>query len=185
MTDPSAQAAFGQKLSDSARELANATVTTLKHGTTVHPATAIAACARMAGTLMFRTFNVSLPGLQPGQAVLSQDATAQGDMLMRVTANILANLKVTLPAAPPSDDGNPNLRPTLDFLTTQRRLEPVFQPILNRFEFTPVQAAQASAVAAALLIHHFAKHVDPAVGFRLATHAIVEGCKTAPDPIRH
>lgn len=181
-TDP---AAFGQRLSDAARELANLTIAALKQEPGVHPATAVAACARMAGTRMFRSFKLTLPpALRPGDAVLSMDADLQSAMLMRVTANILASLKIALPNVPPPDDGNPQFKPALEFLATQRLLEPCFVPVLDRYGFTPVQAAQACAVATALLIHTFKPHLEPAVGFRLATQAIVEGCKTAPDPIR-
>lgn len=182
--DPAEQAAFGQRISDAARELANVTIAAFKEGAGVHPATVVAGCARMAGTRMFRSFKLTLPaGVKPGDPVLSMDADLQGAMLMRVTANILSSLKVPLPNVPPPDDGRALFKPLHDFLATQRQLEPCFAPVLERFGFTPVQEAQACAVAAALLIHTFRSHLDPAIGFKVATVAIVEGCKTAPDPI--
>jgi hypothetical protein len=74
---------LGQKLSDSAREYANLTISSLKVSGVVDPPTVIAACARMAGTYLFRSFDLKLPNVQPGQAVLSVEADQHSPMLVR------------------------------------------------------------------------------------------------------
>ena len=69
------------------------------------------------------------------------------------------------------------------FPDTQRKLEPVYGPIKDRFSLSSQEAAQAAAVATALLIRHCAQVMDPTVGFGIAVYGFVEGSKTAPDPI--
>ena len=88
---------LGQKLSDSGREYANATIAALAVPGGVHPPTVIAACARMAGTYLFRSFGLNLKGVQPGQAVLSAESNQHSPMLLRVAAGILSSLGVTIP----------------------------------------------------------------------------------------
>jgi hypothetical protein len=138
----------------------------------------------MAGTYLFRSFELRLEAVSPGDVVLSEEADRHTSMVIQATANILATLKVTLANEPPATPSTPNTRPTKDFLTTQRILEPVFEPTRLKHELTYRQAAQGAAVATAILIHHFQKHLDPNVAFGLAVYSIIEGTKTAPDPVR-
>ncbi len=69
------------------------------------------------------------------------------------------------------------------FLETRRLLEPLFKPLQTKYALSDRQAAQADAIAAGLLIHHFAKHVAQSTGFAVAAFAFAEGGKTAPDAI--
>jgi hypothetical protein len=137
----------------------------------------------MAGTFLFRSFELKLPGVSPGVAVLSEEANQHSPMLIQTTANILATLKVAIADRPPEVPSNPNTRPTKGFLETQRILEPIFEPVRVRYRLTYRQAGQAAAIATAILINHFIKHLDPNVAFGLAVYSIIEGCKTAPDPV--
>src|SRR5438128_2448061 len=175
---------FGKRLSESAREYANAAISALKVPGGVHPPTVIAGCARMAGTCLFRSFELKLPSVQPGQAVLSVEADQQVPMLLRTASGILANLGVSIPSSPVGAKPDKNAQPMQEFLQTQRLLEPLFLTIQSKYAFTDRQAAQAASVATALLIHHFAKHLEPSVAFGIAAYAFVEGSKTAPDPVR-
>lgn len=174
---------LGQKLSDSAREFANATIAALKLPGGVHPPTVITACARMAGTYLFRSFGLKLKDVQPGQAVLSVEANEHSPMLLRTAAGILKNLGIAIASAPTTALVNEKTKPMHEFLHTQRLLEPLFAPIQIKYGFTTRQAAQAAAIATAILIHHFVKHLEPNAGFGVAAFAFIEGCKTAPDPV--
>ena len=64
-------ATLTKEQTDAAGEFANATIAALKIG---EAPTIIAASARMAGTYLFRSFDLELPGLKPGQIVLSEAA---------------------------------------------------------------------------------------------------------------
>ena len=174
---------LGQKLSDSAREYANVTIAALPIPGGVHPPTVVAACARMAGTYLFRSFDLKLPGVQPGQAVLSVEANEHSPMLLRTAAGILATLGITIASSPPAAPTTEPPKPMYEFLPTQRLLEPRFAAVTTKHGLTTRQAAQGSAIATAILIHHFAKHLEPDVGFGLAAFGFIEGSKTAPDPV--
>ena len=175
---------LGQKLSDAGREYANVTIRTFQIPGGVHPPTLVAACARMAGTYLFRSFRLRLPEVQPGQAVLSAEADQNFPMLLQTTAGILGNLGIKVANAPPPPTDNAATKPMHEFLHTQRLLEPLFVPIQAHHGFTQRQAAQAAAIATAILIHHFAKHLDPNVAFGIAALGLVEGTKTSPDPVQ-
>ncbi len=90
----------GQRLSDCAKEYANVTIRSLTISGGVHPRTVIAACARMAGTSMFRSLALHLPNVRPGQAVLSEEANKHLPMLLRVAAGTVATLGIALPVSP-------------------------------------------------------------------------------------
>jgi hypothetical protein len=56
----------------------------------IHPATVIAASARMAGTYLFRSFELNLQGVKPGQVVLSAQAAQREGELIQVALGSLA-----------------------------------------------------------------------------------------------
>jgi hypothetical protein len=174
---------LGKKLSDCAMEYANAAISALKLPGGVHPPTVIAACARMAGTSLFRSFALHLPNVQPGQAVLSAEADQHSAMLLRTAAGILANLGIRVPSSPSGELVDDKAKPMHDFLQTQRLLEPLFLAIQAKYALSARHASQAAAIATALLIHHFAKNIAPSEAFGLAAFSFVEGCRTAPEPV--
>jgi hypothetical protein len=175
--------ALGKKLSDSGTEFANLTIASFKQSEGVHIPTLVAASARMSGTYLFRSFDLDLPEVQPGQAVLSKEADERFPMLLVIMANILSNLGITITKSTvPLNVLQTASRQ--NFLQTQRVMEPLFAPILIKYDLTNRQAAQAVAISTAMLIHHFANHLEPNAALGVATFAIIEGCKTAPDPVK-
>src|SRR5206468_6175887 len=108
---------------DAAGEFANAAVAAFTVSGRIHPATVVAASARMAGTYLFRSFDLKLPKIDPGQAVLSVAADEQAPLLIEISAGILARagLTVTPPAADQTEQ-RAN-KPVLEFINTQRKLE--------------------------------------------------------------
>jgi len=167
---------------DAAGEFARATIAAMKVGEGVHPPTVVAASARMAGTYLFRSFGLKVPGVLPGQIVLSTEANEQAPSLMQITAGTLAKLGIKIADAPPSTPADPKSKPALEFLVTQKKVEPAYAPIKASFALSDEQAAQAVAVGTALLIRHCAKFLDPNVAFGIAVYGFIEGSKTAAEP---
>jgi hypothetical protein len=168
---------------DSAQEFATAAVATLKTETGIHPGTVIAATARMAGTYLFRGFGFTLPRVQPGEVVLSEEANTQGPVLIETTGRLLHRIGIELDPSRAGEAIAQRDQPTLTFLDTQRRLEPAFLPIRTRYGFDHEQAAHAVAAATVLLIQHCAIGLDPHTAFSIAAFGFIEGTKTAPDPV--
>jgi len=176
-------ATLTKEQTDAAGEFANATIAALKMGEGVHPPTIIAASARMAGTYLFRSFDLKLPGLKPGQIVLSEAANEQSTHLIQITAGILSRIGIQIADPPPETAAGSKHKPVLEFLDTQKKLEPAYAPIKARFSFTDRQAAEAVAVGTALLIRHAKDFLDPNIAFGIAVYGYIEGAKTAPEPI--
>lgn len=168
---------------DSAQEFATASIATLRSARGVHPGTVVAGTARMAGTYLFRSFQLHLPGAQPGQPVLSVEANAQGPSLIETAARLLVRIGIQIDPSRASDAVPESDQPTLNFLESQRLLEQAYAPIRARFNLSDEQAANAVAAATSLLIRHCAKALDPNIAFTIAAYGFVEGTKTAPDPV--
>ena len=168
---------------DSAQEFATAAIAALKTAQGIHPGTAVAATARMAGTYLFRSFRLHLPGVEPGQAVLSGKASTYGPTLIETAARLLGRMGIALDATRAGIPVGLKDQPTLGFLETQRLLERAFAPIRARYGFDDEQAAYAAAAATALLVRHCAKGLEPHVAFNIAALGFIEGVKTAPNPV--
>jgi hypothetical protein len=167
---------------DAAGEFANATIAALKVGEGVHPPTVIAASARMAGVYLFRSFGFDVAGVSPGEIVLSTEANEQTPLLMQITAGILSQIGIKITEAPSETPANPKAKPSLEFLETQKKVEPAYAPIKAKFALTDGQTAQSIAVGTALLIRHCAKFLDPNVAFGIAVYGYIEGAKTLAVP---
>ena len=150
----------------------------------MHPGTVVAATARMAGTYLFRSFKLNLTGVQAGHAVLSAPANEQAPVLIRIAAAIVATFNITLDNSQAAMPNEPRHEPRLPFLETQRLLEPIFRAITDPSGMSDYEGARAAAVAAALLISQCAKVMEPHTGFRITSYGIIEGSKTAPDPVQ-
>jgi len=168
---------------DSAQEFATASIAALRSKEGIHPGTVIAATARMAGTYLFRSFRLDLPGVQPGQVVLSDKANAKGPTLLEITGRLLGRMGIIIERSRAGQPVDPKDQPTLSFLDTQRPLERAFSTIRARYGFDDEQTAYAVAAATSLLIQHCIKVLDPHAGFSIAALGFVEGTKTAPDPV--
>jgi hypothetical protein len=168
---------------DAAQAFANAAIAALQDGGKMHAGTVVAGSARMAGTYLFRSFGLELRGVKPGQAILSEPANVQGPVLIQIAAGILDRLGIKLDSAAAGAPAAAPHQPRREFLETQKTLEPVFAPIKDKFALSMPEAAQAGAVATALLIRHCAQILEPNTAFGIAALGFVEGTKTAPEPL--
>ena len=148
-----------------------------------HPPTLVAATARMAGTFLFRSFGFQLEGASPGQPVLSEAANEHGPRLVQTAWAVLAHLGISLDEDGASESSDPDDQPARDFLATQKELEPAFLDIKDRHGLSQQEAADAAAIASAILIHQNLNSLDPNVGFGIAVYGFIEGTKTVPDPV--
>ena len=151
MTDPT----LPQRLSECGRAMAMAAVPAMGTSGTINVPTVIAACARMAGTYLFRSFNLHVQSAGPGQVVLSQEAAANTPALLQTCAGILKELGTTIASAPVTPLDADTHKPKLDLLQTQAFMEPSFAPLQATHSLNDRQMAHAAAIGTAILIHHF------------------------------
>jgi hypothetical protein len=169
-----------QKVGQAAREFVGLAINKLSNEKGVHAETAIAAVARMAGTFLFRSFGFQLPDAKPGQAVLSEQANEQGPRLVNIAATVLSDSGIKLDPSAVSNDSMTGHEPLLSFLDSQKLLEPEFNAVREKLGLSLTQAADAGALAAAMLIDQTAKVLDSNVAFELAVFSFIEGSKTLP-----
>jgi hypothetical protein len=169
-----------EKVGQAAREFVNLAINKLSNERGVHAETAIAAVARMAGTFLFRSFGFQLPDAKPGQAVLSEKANEQGPRLVNIAATVLKDAGVHLDSNKVTDDSMSGHEPLLSFLDSQKLLETDFNAVRERLGLSLVQAADAGALASAMLIDQTSQVLDSNVAFQLAVFSFIEGSKTIP-----
>jgi len=92
----------------------------------------------------------------------------------------LKSLGTNIASEPSESLGGEKNQPQKTFLETQAILDPLYAPAKDKFSLSDRQMAQAAAVAAGVLVHHFAKHVEPNRGFGIAAFAFAEGSQTVP-----
>lgn len=168
---------------EAGQEFVNSAVEALNTESGVHAETAVAAVARMAGTYLFRSFGLPMGDIQPGQVVLSNKANEQGPALIEILGGVLTQLGVSLDEKNLGGETDADNQPNQSFLETQRLLEPRFITIQEQYDLSHREAAEACAVATALLIEDCSQVLEPNVAFNIAIYGFIEGTKTAPDPV--
>jgi hypothetical protein len=144
----------------------------------VHPATAISACARLAGSFMFRSFNLKLDNVSPGSVVLSEQANEKGVILINVLGGTLSNFGVD------PDPGKMNsaskAQSDVSFLETLERLQDQAQVIMTESGIDQEQMAYSCAMATAFIIKECQNDLTVESGFNTAAYGFIEGSKTYP-----
>lgn len=164
-----------------AGELVDLIASKLGHGRAVHSETAIACAARLAGSLLFRSFNLSIPSAQPGTAVLSNEGNEQGPELLSIMSAMLQHFGVSLNQE--KLGGDPSKRggsPQLSTVESLALLQEDAIRIATNNGLELKQAAQAAAMATAFIVKECVQALGPEVGFNIAAYGFIEGCKTMP-----
>lgn len=164
-----------------AAELVDLVAAKLGAGRAVHSETAIASTARLAGSLLFRSFGLSLQGAQPGTVVLSNEANEEGPQLMAIVSAMLQNFGVKLNremlGGGSQKRGNASQLSTVESLAL---LQEDAMQIAKNNGLELKEAAWAGAMATAFVVKECASTIPPEVGFNIAAMGFIEGCKTAP-----
>lgn len=163
-----------------ASEFGTTAMQAFDQGGTFPAETVIGATARMAGSFLFRSFELPLTGVQPGSVVLSEQANQQGPRLIQILGVVLKNIGVKLDSSKLSAGQQAALGQRESFLETQGMLEAQFVAICDKHDLSDSEAADSLAVATAVLIKNCSNLLDPHAAFGLAIYGFIEGSKTAP-----
>lgn len=153
-------------------------------GRAVHSETAVASAARLAGSLLFRSFNLSIPSAEPGAAVLSTEANEQGPELISIMSTMLQHFGVSLNQE--NLGGHPSKRGGSPQLSTVESLASLQEDALRIAKSCGLElkeAAQAAAIATAFIVKECAPAIGPEIAFNIAAYGFIEGCKTIPPPL--
>ena len=144
----------------------------------IHPRTAITASARLAGSFMFRSFNLTLTNITPGTVVLSEVANEKGPALINVLAGILNNFEVNLDST--KMNSTSKVESNLSFLETLQLLQDQARVIMSQNNLNQEQMAYSCAMATAFIIKECRKDLPVESGFNTAVYGFIEGSKTCP-----
>ena len=136
----------------------------------IKPETVIVGTARMAGTMLSRSF------------AASDEATLKGPKLLDILFERLRAMGHDV-----SDQSLDNKDATtagsqLWLRESQALLDPVVLAYCKSAGLSPEEAAHALAIAAALFVHDCAPMLDVRKGAAIAAAGCAEGCKTAASP---
>lgn len=148
----------------------------------LHAETLIGSVARMAGSLMYRSFGFNSP-IEPGTAVLSDQANIHGPKLMNVMFAALQQLGDKVSQEDLNSEYASANFSQLSFKESHDRLAPFF---LKYCEVTPMafhDAAMGAAIATGILVHDCREVLSVDKGVAIAVYGFVEGTKTAPFPL--
>lgn len=147
----------------------------------IHPETAIASAARLAGSLLLRSCGLPLGKLEPGSIVLSDAANEKGPLLVETLAAYLAGAEVPIQrdklGGEPDKRGTP---PHLSIVQSLAQLQDEAMAIAERHGLTLEQVAQSAALATAFMVRECASRIGAETGFNIAAYGFVEGSKTVP-----
>ena len=148
----------------------------------LHAVTLIASVARMAGSLLYRSFDFD-PTLEPGTVVLSNKANEQGPKLMKVMLATLRQLGSAVAEQELDRDYASAKRTRFTFQESHDRLAPQFLEYCRNNALSHEDAAMAAAIATALLVHDCRTALPVEKGAATAVYGFVEGSKTVPFPL--
>lgn len=176
-------AEINQNQLDAAGPLINIIVERTGRDRLVDPAIAISTAALMAGSFLLRSFDLELDRMEPGTAILSEQADRRGPILINVLATVLEHIGVEIEDNKLQSAGDAMAGPALSLLEAQEQVEPEMFATANEYGLSLERLAQACAIAVAFLIRDCAGKLDPHTGFKLAAYGFVEGVKTVPEEI--
>jgi hypothetical protein len=153
----------------------------LGSGRAIHPETAIASSARIAGSLLLRSFGFDLETPKPGTVLLSTEANERSPTLLNLMGSFLANKQVELDAT--KLGGAPEHRgmePHLSLQESLALLQADALKIAARHSLSLQEAAESAALATAFIVKECVASIGGETGFNVAAFGFVEGSKTVP-----
>jgi hypothetical protein len=167
-----------------AGEFVDLVASKLGAGRAVDSETAIASIARLAGSLLFRSFEFNVPSAEPGSVVLSHEANEHGPQLIGIMQGMLQHFGISMSQG--GLGGDSSKRGGSSRLTAVESLTLLQEDALRIVASNGLQleeAAQAAAMATAFIVKECAPTLGPEVGFNIAAYGFVEGLKTMPPAI--
>src|SRR5262245_34209088 len=150
-------------------------------GRAVHPETAVACSARLAGSLLFRSFNLNIEDVKPGTVVLSNEANEQGPQLVNILGAMVEHFGVTIDAKKLQRQPNARGRdPELSVLQSLQLLQDKALELVSESGLSLVEASHAAAIATAFIVKECARDISGEEGFNIAAYGFIEGSKTMP-----
>jgi hypothetical protein len=145
-------------------------------------ATLLHACAWLAGTSLFRSFEFD-PNSEPGTPVLSDQANLEGVKLLKVFMFLLKKDGIDLKPDDLAAELPPADKPVKTILEVQEQFQQRYNEIMRDHSFDYAEGAKTGAVACTRLVKIHClnrKDLEPRAAVSIVSMGFVEGSKTAP-----
>lgn len=146
----------------------------------IHTETVIASSARMAGTMLFRSFVFPGGKFEPGTTVLSEEANVQGPKLMGLLFGTLQKLGQTVGEETINQEALSTKDSHLTLLKTQELFDPLVLSYCSAKQLDFEEAAFSLAMTSAVIVHDCQALLDVQSSASIALYGFIEGSKTAP-----
>ena len=150
----------------------------------IHLETAIASAAYLAGTSLFRTFNLPIKSMPPGTPIFSDIANKRGPELVSILGSVLEAQGMPVKGDEIVTQTPAEHLPHKDLLDLQREMEDGFVEILSHHAYDKLDGARIAAICCALYIKEGRGSLDPRIGFGIAVNGFLTGTKTVPLPLQ-
>jgi len=147
----------------------------------IHPETAIASCANLAGSLLLRSFKFDLTKHAPGTILLSNEANENFPKLVNILAAFLEKSGITLDKSKLGGAAsNGGAEPKLKFLQSLELIQGRAIDIAQRNRLNFEEASISATLATAFIVKECTRNIAPEIGFNVAVYSFIEGSKTVP-----
>ncbi len=166
---------------ESAGELVELIVSKIGVNRAIHSETAIAASARLSGSLLLRSFNLDLAVGEPGTVLLSEEANEQGPILINIVSGFLSASEILLDTNKLGRQENQRgEEPKHSILDTLSLLQQDAINICNCNSLSMQSSAQAAALTTAFVVKECISQIGAETAFNVAAYGFIEGSKTIP-----
>jgi hypothetical protein len=138
---------------------------------------AISSTARLAGSLLFRSFGFKINYAKPGTVILSEEANTKGPQLVNITRLVLINYGIQIDNNKMS--GANQKHAISNFVDVISKIQIPALEIMKKNDLSYEQMAQSAAIATAFIIQQ-SKNITPEEGFGTAIYHYIEGSKIYP-----
>ena len=138
---------------------------------------AISTCARLAGSLLFRSFDFQIKDANPGSIMLSENANIKGPALVNITHAVLQNSGITIDNQKMNSSSGEETK--INFLDAINLVQNQALEIMNKYKLSYEQLAHSTAIATAFIIQQ-SPNIPAETGFGKAIYHYIEGTKTYP-----
>jgi hypothetical protein len=146
----------------------------------IEPETVVGATARMAGTMLFRSFTPPGGRIDPGAVVVSDEANTRGPKLMELMFATLRHAGHDITEQSLDDRDATADAVQLSLAETQALLDPAVRAYCESAGITLEEAAHALAITTGLFVHDCRTMLDVRKGAAIAIYGFMQGCRTEP-----
>ena len=149
-----------------------------------HAGTVLSIAARLAGTSLFRSIHKK--EYTPGTVILSEEANVAYPNLLNQFAFYCKQNGIDVMSKPPMTTFPENDKPKMELADVQAEYQDQYDIIMKKHGLDFLNAAQAGMIVSSIVFQYHVtqvKDIDPVVATGIVAMGVVEGAKTAPQPL--